>query len=123
MADFNQAILVGRLTRDPELRYTPDGVAVCNFGLASNRKWTAKDGQKKEDAVFLDIVVWARLAEISAEYLKKGREVMIVGRIAQEKWENARTGKSGSKTRIVAEQVQFLGPNPDRSEPPPQEPS
>jgi len=106
MADFNQTILLGRLTRDPELRYTPEGHAVCNFGMAVNRKWTAEGtGQQKEETLFMDVVAWRKLAEISAEFLKKGREVLVSGHLSQDK----REGQSGHRTRLVAGQIQFLG--------------
>jgi len=113
MANFNSVVLVGRLTRDPELRYTPTGDAVCTFGIAINRKWTPAGGEQKEETVFLDIEAWKRLGETCGTHLKKGREVLVHGSVRQEKWENDRTGKKGTKTRIAAQAVQFLGPKPD----------
>ena len=109
MASFNQVTLLGHLTRDPELRYTPQGVAVCDFALAVNRKFTKKDGEKVEEVAFVDVTCWNRLAEISAEFLKKGRPVLESGRLAQDRWEEEGTGKKRSKLRVVAETLQFLG--------------
>ena len=81
MASFNKVILLGNLTRDPEVRYTPKGSAVCDLGLAVNRTYTLDNGEKREEVTFVDVVLWARLAEIAGEYLKKGRPVFIEGRL------------------------------------------
>lgn len=105
---LNKVFLIGNLTRDPELRYTPQGTAVCTFGLATNRQWTTEEGEKKEEAEFHTIVAWARLAEIVAEYLKRGSQAFVEGRISTREWE----GQDGIKRRtveIVAETVIFLG--------------
>ena len=83
---LNKAILIGNLTRDPELRYTPSGAAVCTFGLATNRQWTTDSGEKKEDAEFHRIVAWNKLAELCAQLLKKGRKVYLEGRLQTRKW-------------------------------------
>ena len=109
MSDLNSVSLVGRLVRDPELRYTPQGAPVCEFTLASNRRFAKKDGEKADEVVFVDVVVWNRLAEISAEYLKKGRQVGLVGQIIQDRWEDKESGKKRSKIRIQAQILQFLG--------------
>jgi single-strand DNA-binding protein len=109
MASFNQVTLLGNLTRDPELRYTPQGAAVCDFTLAVNRKFTKKDGEKVDEVAFVDVTAWARLAEICAEFLKKGRPLLVSGRLAQDRWEDEATGQKRSKLRVVAETVQFLG--------------
>jgi single-strand DNA-binding protein len=108
MASLNKVLLMGNLTRDPELRYTPGGMAVAEFAIAMNRQWAAKSGEKKEEVTFIDIVVWARQAETCAEYLKKGRPVFIEGRLTQDRWE-AQDGAKRSRIRITAERVQFLG--------------
>ena len=112
MATFNKVILLGNLTRDPELRYTPQGSAVCEFALALNYQYTNKQtGQKVEEVSFIDIVAWGKTGEICAEYLKKGRQVMIEGRLKQDRWE-AQDGKKMSKVRVTAENVQFVGSRP-----------
>jgi single-strand DNA-binding protein len=112
MATFNKVILLGNLTRDPELRYTPQGSAVCEFALALNYTYTNKQtGQKVEEVSFIDIVAWGKTGEICAEYLKKGRQVMIEGRLKQDRWE-AQDGKKMSKVRVTAENVQFVGSRP-----------
>jgi len=112
MATFNKVILLGNLTRDPELRYTPQGAAVCEFALALNYQYTNKQtGQKVEEVSFIDIVAWGKTGEICAEYLKKGRQVMVEGRLKQDRWE-AQDGKKMSKVRVTAENVQFVGSRP-----------
>ncbi len=109
MASFNQVTLVGNLTRDPELRYTPQGIAVCDLALAVNRKFTKKDGEMVDEVAYVDITCWNKLAEIAAEFLKKGRPLLVSGRLAQDRWEEEGTGKKRSKLRVVAETLQFLG--------------
>jgi len=107
---LNKVILIGNLTRDPELRYTPAGTAVCTFGLATNRRWT-QDGQTKEETVFHNIVAWARQAEICAQYLSKGRQAYVEGRIATRDWET-KEGEKRRTTEIIATDVIFLsGPS------------
>jgi single-strand DNA-binding protein len=106
VADFNKVILLGRLTRDPELRYTPNGVAVTDLGLAVNRSWGSGADQKKE-TLFVDITVWQRAAENCAEYLKKGSEVLIEGRLVLESWQG-NDGQKRNKLKVVANTVQFL---------------
>src|SRR5262245_17451000 len=108
MANLNKVLLMGNLTRDPELRYTPGGMAVAEFAIAINRQWAAKTGDKKEEVTFVDIVVWARQAETCAEYLKKGRPVFIEGRLTQDRWETP-DGQKRNRMRVTAERVQFLG--------------
>lgn len=105
---LNKAFLIGNLTRDPELRYTPQGNAVCTFGLATNRSWTTEDGERKEDVEFHTIVVWNRLAEICAEYLAKGRQAYIEGRISTREWEG-QDGVKRRSTEVIASEVIFLG--------------
>ena len=109
MASFNSVVLLGNLTRDPELRYTPQGVAVSDFALAVNRKFTKKNGEKVDEVAFVDITCWNRLAEIAAEFLKKGRPVLVAGHLAQDRWEDPTSGQKRSKLRVVAETLQFLG--------------
>lgn len=108
MASLNRVILVGNLTRDPELRFTPSGSPVAGFGLAVNRTYTNKQGEKVENVDFFNIVVWAKLAELCAEYLKKGRPVALEGRLQSRSWETE-DGQKRSVVEVVAENVQFLG--------------
>lgn len=109
MANVNKVMLLGNLTRDPELRYTPQGAAVCEFALAMNYNYTNKQtGQKVEEVSFIDVVAWGRTAETCAEYLKKGRQVFVEGRLKQDRWESPE-GKKMSKVRVIAETVTFLG--------------
>lgn len=107
MASFNRVILMGNLTRDPEVRYMPSGTAVASFGLAISRKYTSRDGEKKEEVDFFDIETWDKTAELCSQYLSKGNGVLIEGRLKQERWEDE-TGNKRSKIKIVASAVQFL---------------
>ncbi len=108
MASLNRVILIGNLTRDPELRFTPSGSPVAGFGLAVNRTYTNKQGEKVENVDFFNIVVWAKLAELCTEYLKKGRPVALEGRLQSRSWETE-DGQKRSVVEVVAENVQFLG--------------
>jgi single-strand DNA-binding protein len=107
MASVNKAILVGNLGRDPEMRYMPNGEAVCNFSIATTENWKDKNGQKQEKTEWHNIVMYRRLAEIAGEYLKKGRPVYIEGRLQTRKWE--KDGVTRYTTEIVADQMQMLG--------------
>lgn len=109
MASFNKVILLGNLTRDPEVRYTPKGSAVCDLGLAVNRTYTLDNGEKREEVTFVDVVLWARLAEIAGEYLKKGRPVFIEGRLQLDTWDDKQSGQKRSKLRVIGETMQLLG--------------
>lgn len=109
MASFNKVILLGNLTRDPEVRYTPKGSAVCDIGLAVNRQYSTEGGEKREEVTFVDVVLWARLAEIAGEYLKKGRPVMIEGRLQLDTWDDKQSGQKRSKLRVIGETMQLLG--------------
>ncbi len=112
MASFNKVILLGNLTRDPEVRYTPKGSAVCDLGLAVNRVYTLDSGEKREEVTFVDVVLWARLAEIAGEYLKKGRPVFIEGRLQLDTWDDKQSGQKRSKLRVIGETMQLLGSRP-----------
>ena len=112
MASFNKVILLGNLTRDPEVRYTPKGSAVCDLGLAVNRAYTLDNGEKREEVTFVDVVLWARLAEIAGEYLKKGRPVFIEGRLQLDTWDDKQSGQKRSKLRVIGETMQLLGSRP-----------
>lgn len=109
MASFNRVVLVGNLTRDVELRYTPQGTAVTDIGLAVNERVKRND-QWVDEANFFDVTLWGRLAEIAGEYLSKGSSVLIEGRLKQETWEQE--GKKRSKVKVVAEKLQMLGGRP-----------
>lgn len=103
---FNQAIIIGNLTRDPELRTTPGGQSVASFSLATNRTWTDPSGERKEASEFHEIVVWGKLGELANQYLKKGRKAMVVGRLQTRSWET--DGVKRQRTEIVATDLQFL---------------
>ena len=112
MASFNKVILLGNLTRDPEVRYTPKGSAVCDLGIAVNRVYTTEGGKKREEVTYVDVVLWARLAEIAGEYLKKGRPIFIEGRLQMDTWDDKQTGQKRTRLRVVGETMQLLGSRP-----------
>ena len=109
MASFNKVILVGNLTRDPELRYTPKGLAIAKIGLAVNRVWKNEAGESKEEVTFIDIDSFGKQAETLAHYLKKGNPLMVEGRLRLDQWDDKQTGQKRSRLGVVAETVQFLG--------------
>lgn len=111
MANFNKVILAGNLTRDPELRYTPKGTAVARITLAVNRTYTGEDGQKKEEVSFVDVDVWGRQAEVIAQYMKKGRPLLVEGRLKQDTWEDKNTKQKQSKLKVVLESFSFIDSN------------
>ncbi|MGE4357625.1 MAG: single-stranded DNA-binding protein [Candidatus Omnitrophota bacterium] len=107
MASLNKVFLIGNLTRDPELRYTPTGTAVVNFGIAVNRRFTDSSGEKKEETCFVRIVVFGKQAESCNQYLTKGRLVFVEGRLQYRSWETG--GEKRNSLDVIAERVQFLG--------------
>lgn len=110
MASVNKVILIGNLTRDPEVRYTPDGNAVTGLGMAMNRYWTPRDGgERREETTFVDVTLFGRQAEVAGEYLEKGRPVYIEGRLRLDSWEDKKTGEKRSKLTVVGERMQLLG--------------
>ncbi|HEY1081834.1 MAG TPA: single-stranded DNA-binding protein [Prosthecobacter sp.] len=109
MASFNKVMLIGNLTRDPEVRYTPKGSAVCDMAIAVNRRYMTDSGERQEEVTYLDIVLWGKTAELAGQYLAKGRSVFIEGRLQMDTWEDKATGQKRSKIRVVAENMQFLG--------------
>ena len=109
MANLNRVLLIGNLTRDPDLRYTPKGTAVTEISLAVSRIYSGEDGERKEETTFVDVTLWARLAEIAGQYLKKGRPVFVEGRLQLDTWDDKQTGQKRSKLRVVAENIQLLG--------------
>jgi single-strand DNA-binding protein len=110
MAGVNKVILIGNLGKDPELRYTPNGQPVASFSLATTERWNDKNSQKQEKTEWHNIVVWGKLAELTNQYLKKGRSAYIEGRITTRSWDD-RDGNKKYRTEIVATQIQFLGGN------------
>jgi single-strand DNA-binding protein len=112
MASFNKVILLGNLTRDPEVRYTPKGTAVTELGMAVNRVYSAENGEKREETTFVDVTLWGRTAEIAGEYLKKGRPVFIEGRLQLDTWDDKQSGQKRSKLKVVGEGLQLLGGRP-----------
>jgi single-strand DNA-binding protein len=110
MASFNRVILMGNLTRDPQVRYIPSGSAVAEIGMAVNRSWYDKQtNSRKEEVTFVDVTLWGRDAEVAGEYLSKGRPVLIEGRLALDQWDDKATGQKRSKLKVVAERMQMLG--------------
>jgi single-strand DNA-binding protein len=107
MANFNKVLLMGNLTRDPQLRYTPSQAAVCDFGLAINRKWKAQDGQMKEEVCFVDCTAWGRAAENLSKYVTKGRPLFVEGRLTYQTWDG-KDGQKRSKLLVTVENFQFI---------------
>ena len=108
MANFNKVLLVGNLTRDPELKHTPSNQAVAQIGLAVNRNFQTKDGEKREETTFVDCEAWGRTAEVMSQYLAKGRPVLVEGRLKLDQWQD-KDGNNRSKLKVVIENFQFLG--------------
>jgi single-strand DNA-binding protein len=108
MSGVNKVILVGRLGRDPEVRYTPSGTAVANFSIATSEQWNNKDGEKQERTEWHKIVAWRRLGEICGEYLHKGSQIYIEGRLQTRDWED-RDGNKRYTTEVIAQSMQMLG--------------
>ena len=108
MANFNKVLLVGNLTRDPELKHTPSNQAVAQIGLAGNRQYNTKDGEKREETTFVDCEAWGRTAEVMCQYLAKGRPVLVEGRLKLDQWQD-KDGNNRSKLKVVIENFQFVG--------------
>ena len=104
---LNKVMLIGNLTRDPEMRYTPQGTAVCTFGVATNRNWTTESGEKKEDVEFHNVVAWNKLAEICTQLLKKGRKVYVEGRLSTRSWQGT-DGTQKQRTEVVISDMVIL---------------
>ena len=110
MASFNKVILVGNLTRDPQVKFTAGGTAVAELGMAVSRTWFDKQqNQKREETTFVDVTLWGRQAEVAGEYLSKGRQVLIEGRLQLDSWEDKESGKKRTKLRVVCENMTMLG--------------
>jgi single-strand DNA-binding protein len=112
---LNKVMLIGNLTRDPEMRYTPQGAAVCTFGVATNRSWTLESGEKKEDVEFHNVVAWNKLAEICAQFLKKGRKVYVEGRLSTRSWQG-QDGSQKQRTEVVINDMVILDKKTDNPE-------
>jgi len=107
MRSLNKSTLIGNVTKDPELRYTPSGTAVCSFSVATNREWKDSTGQKKEEATFHKVVAWSKLAEIISQYVKKGSKVYVEGRMANRSW-NDQQGNPRNVTEVIADELILL---------------
>lgn len=109
MANLNKVMIIGNVTRDPEVKYTPKGSAVTDLGIAVNRTYKVGE-ERKEEVTYVDVTLWGRLAEIAGEYCRKGKPVYIEGRLQLDSWEDKSTGQKRSKLRVVGEEMQLLGP-------------
>jgi single-strand DNA-binding protein len=109
MPSLNRVFLIGNLTREVELRYTPKGTPVAEIGVAINRVWTDEENRKREEATFVEVTFWARLAEIAEQYLHKGGPAIIEGRLHLDTWEDKQTGQKRSRLRVIGENLQLLG--------------
>lgn len=110
MASLNDVKLIGNLTRDPQVRYTPGGNAVCDLSVAVNEKYKDKDGNVKEEVTFVDCTCWGRTAEFAGEYLKKGGSVFVEGKLKMESWDDAKTGEKRQKMKVNVQNLQSLSP-------------
>jgi single-strand DNA-binding protein len=108
MANLNKVMLIGNLTRDPELRYTPKGTAVADIAIAINRIWNNEAGQRQEETTFVDVTLWGRQAELAQQYLTKGRGIYVEGRLQMDTWDDKTTGQKRSKLKVIGENLQFL---------------
>lgn len=111
MSDFNNVVLLGRLVESPELKYGPDGEPICSFTVATWHTYTKSDGEPKQAVTNVEVEVCRRLAELCAQFLKKGRQVLVTGRLEQERWTEPKTKRPRSKLKVVAVEVKFLGRN------------
>ncbi len=109
MANVNKVMLLGNITRDLEVRYTPKGTAVCDLGMAVNRIRTGDNGERIEEVTYVDVTLWGRQAELAGQYLSKGRSVFIEGRLQHDQWDDKQTGQKRSRLRVVGENMQFIG--------------
>ncbi len=122
MASLNKVLLIGNLTRDPEMRVTPKGTEICQFGIAINRKFKGDDGSARDEVTFVDLEAWAKTAALVSKYLTKGSPVMIEGRLKLDSWEDKETGAKKQKLKVVVENVQFLGSKNGQDSQPQQQP-
>lgn len=108
MPNLNRVMLMGNLTRDPELRYLPNNTAVVNFGMAMNRRWRGQEGEQRDETTFVDCSAFARTAEVINQYLKKGRPIFVEGRLKYEQWQDRESGANRSRLSVVVENFQFI---------------
>jgi len=113
MPAFNKVLLLGNLTRDPEVRVTPKGTSICQFGLAVNRSFKDESGATREDVTFVDVEAWGKQAETVAKYCKKGRPLFVEGRLRLDQWEDKTSGQKRSRLKVVLETFQFIGGRDD----------
>lgn len=113
MGDFNKVMILGRLTRDPEIRYTPSGTPVCDIGIAVGRKVGGGESgvERRDETTYVDVTLWRRQAELAGQYLAKGRELFVEGRLELDTWEDKNTGQKRSRLKVVCENMQFIGGN------------
>ncbi len=111
-ASYNKVFLLGNVTRDPEVRYTPKGSAVTDLGIAVNRQYTLDNGEKREEVTFVDVTFWGRTAEVAGEYLKKGRSIFVEGRLQLDSWDDKQSGQKRTKLKVIGEMMQMLGSRP-----------
>ncbi|MEO7933458.1 MAG: single-stranded DNA-binding protein [Chthoniobacterales bacterium] len=116
MANLNKVMLIGNLTRDPEVKYTPKGNAIAELGLAINRSYTTDSGEKREETTFVDVTFWGKQAEVIKQYCTKGKPLYIEGRLQLDTWDDKQTGQKRSKLRVQGENFQFLGSRQGGSE-------
>jgi single-strand DNA-binding protein len=108
-ASFNQVTLLGNITREVDVRYTPQGTAITDIGLAINRSWKNDRGEKQEETTFVDVTLWAKVAEVAAEYCHKGDPLLVSGRLHLDTWDDKQTGQKRTKLKVVGETIQLLG--------------
>jgi single-strand DNA-binding protein len=113
MASLNKVMIIGNLTRDPEVKYTPKGQAIAEISLAVNRSYSTADGEKREEVTYLEVTFWGKQAEVLGQWMKKGRPLYVEGRLRLDSWEDKETGKKQSRLRITGEEFQFLGSKND----------
>jgi single-strand DNA-binding protein len=109
MPNLNKVMLMGNLTRDPEIKYTPKGMAIASFGIAVNRVWSNEGGEKQEEVTFIDIEMFGRKAEVVGEYFTKGKPIYVEGRLKLDSWDDKNTGQKKSKLKVIGETFEFLG--------------
>lgn len=114
MANFNKVIIAGNLTRDPELRYSQKGTAIARIGLALNRRWKSDSGEQQEETTFVDVDAFGRQAEVISQYVKKGRSLLVEGRLRLDQWEDKQTGQKRSQMRVVLESFSFVSGDRDQ---------
>ena len=115
MPALNKVLLMGNLTRDPELRVTPKGTPICQFSLAINRQFKMESGESREEVIYVDVEAWGKQGETIAKYMTKGRPLYVEGRLRLDQWEDKNTKEKRSRMKVVLEQFQFLGDNRDRA--------